>query len=374
MATGAQSALDAFRALARADIDVQGALAPLVDRAEFAVCAAALATTRGIPLEANDVRAAAQSDPAGIARFLPAPASATAWPPATWLPISIAVLPDGVFVDWAFVGAPDGRLFDAAAAARARDTPFNRAVGWRMTLADFVRGAPAATPAGLVFHMSRCGSTVAARMLAALPGRRAVSELRVFDEALQLDQLLPALAPRDHAAILRALLAAFAGAFVKLEAWHAMLLPLFRAAAPTVPWVFLYRDPVEVLVSHTRSSAMHVDILPAHYGALSTAQALAAICDAAAARSRDGGLLADYRELPGAVADRMLPHFGIVCGESERALVARAAHTDAKAPRAFTPDSAAKQREAGDALREAAERELVPAYRRLQTLRATEIS
>ncbi|HXM00254.1 MAG TPA: hypothetical protein VN932_10015, partial [Rhizomicrobium sp.] len=185
--------------------------------------------------------------------------------------------------------------------------------------------------------------------------------------------LLPALAPGDHAAILRALLAAFAGAFVKLEAWHAMLLPLLRAAAPSVPWVFLYRDPVEVLVSHARSSAMHVDILPPHYGAPSTAQALAAICDAAAAQLREGGLLVDYRELPGAVADRILPHFGIVCGESERALMAHAAGSDAKAPRPFTPDSAAKQREAGDELRATAERELAPAYRRLQALRATEM-
>ena len=35
-------------------------------------------------------------------------------------------------------------------------------------------------------------------------------------------------------------------------------LPLIRAAFPAVPWIFLYRNPVEVLVSHSRRRGAHV--------------------------------------------------------------------------------------------------------------------
>jgi hypothetical protein len=37
--------------------------------------------------------------------------------------------------------------------------------------------------------------------------------------------------------------------FIKFEAWHVLMLPIIRKAFPEVPWIFLYRDPVDVLVS-----------------------------------------------------------------------------------------------------------------------------
>jgi hypothetical protein len=43
--------------------------------------------------------------------------------------------------------------------------------------------------------------------------------------------------------------------FLKLDCWHMRDLPLFRRAFPNTPWVFLYRDPVEVLVSHPAGAA-----------------------------------------------------------------------------------------------------------------------
>ena len=37
--------------------------------------------------------------------------------------------------------------------------------------------------------------------------------------------------------------------FIKFDAWKVLDLPLIRRAFPAVPWIFLYRDPVEVLTS-----------------------------------------------------------------------------------------------------------------------------
>lgn len=38
--------------------------------------------------------------------------------------------------------------------------------------------------------------------------------------------------------------------FVKFESWQATLLPLILRAYPDVPWLFMLRDPVEVIASH----------------------------------------------------------------------------------------------------------------------------
>ena len=47
--------------------------------------------------------------------------------------------------------------------------------------------------------------------------------------------------------------------FVKLDSWHTLALPLFRRAFPSVPWVFLYRDPVEVPVSQLEAAGIQTD-------------------------------------------------------------------------------------------------------------------
>jgi hypothetical protein len=142
-----------------------------------------------------------------------------------------------------------------------------------MTISDFVKAAePGPAPDGLVFHMSRCGSTLVAQMFAALPDSMVVSEPPPLDDVLQISLLGGA----DTAiAALRAMSAAFGRRggrpfVLKLDAWHALALPLFRRAFPDTPWVFLYRDPVEVLVSHMRQrgsqmlprSAMLLPITP----------------------------------------------------------------------------------------------------------------
>ena len=80
-----------------------------------------------------------------------------------------------------------------------------------------------------------------------------------IDSAVQL-----AATGRDaSAALLRAMIAAFTGRLggenrhcvVKLDSWHVLALPLFRRAFPQVPWVFLYRDPIDVMVVDAKNAA-----------------------------------------------------------------------------------------------------------------------
>ena len=45
---------------------------------------------------------------------------------------------------------------------------------------------------------------------------------------------------------------------IKLDAWNIGELPLLRECFPDTPWLFLYRDPLEIAVSHLRRPGMHM--------------------------------------------------------------------------------------------------------------------
>src|SRR5438034_4345344 len=103
-------------------------------------------------------------------------------------------------------------------------------------------------------------------MLAALPSTIVVSEAPPIDAIVQAYRLMPEMGEERYAHWLASLIGAFGHRrsgderhfFVKLDSWHTIALPLFRRAFPAVPWVFLYRDPVEVIVSQLRMPGLQM--------------------------------------------------------------------------------------------------------------------
>jgi len=236
-----------------------------------------------------------------------------------------------------------------------------------------------APPAGLIFHVSRCGSTLAARMLSAA-GLRVLSEPPPLDVSIQSGQT----------ARIRSIAAALGAGrpyILKLDAWHIHALPLLREAFPDTPWIFLYRDPVEVLASHARSPGRHMlpgALDPRALGLRETditgipraewpARVLARMMDSALSHAGSAGLFVDYRDLPEAVEDRVLDHFGLKFGAAARERMREVSREDAKRPGAvFASDSAAKQDE-GAGLRNLELDNLYTALQR-RSLRAHEIA
>ena len=357
--------LDAFRSLILADEALQMDLARIEEPDAFVARALELA---GPDLTALEVAAAIRGDPAGISRLAASVPNAAAWPSRHWLPVQTA----GAAIDWAhFAGAPLNEPFFTETARRAAARPFNRLFRHVTGFGDFVENAEAEgslVPDGFIFHMSRCGSTLVAQMLAALPGVIMVSEAAPLDAAVQLG------APEPLKAMVAALGRKRSGDetryFVKLDFAHALALPLFRAAFPKTPWLFLYRDPVEVLVSQMRMRGTQTLASPDLPPEDSCAQALAAVCQAALDEMGGGaGLAINYADLPDAVA-QILGHFGVACGAAELALMASASRRSAKSPAMeFAGDSDAKQERATPAVRRAAETHLAAPYRGLEALR-----
>jgi hypothetical protein len=250
----------------------------------------------------------------------------------------------------------------------------------------------ASDPDGVILHMSRCGSTLVSQMLAAIPGVVAVSEAPPLDAIVQLVHSHPD-APLEHrVALLRGMAAALGRNrfgdrrhyVIKTDSWHSLALPLFRAAFPDTPWLFLFRDPTEVMESQMRERGLQtepgtqLDSVFAIPDPLSlsgedyVARVLNRVTRAAVDHAAiGGGLFVDYADLPDAVERRILPHFGIRPDPQALAAMRAAATWDTKSPGfAFEPDADDKRRGAGEAVRAASAAYLDGTHRELTALAA----
>jgi len=311
-------------------------------------------------------------------------------PGAAWVPAHVRFTPAGPIVDWCHLGELRfAEPFFAQTIQRAMRHPFNLLFRRETPLAALA--APTEfelRPAGLIFHMTRCGSTLAARMLAALPGSVVLCEPRPIDQILRAPARLAGVSAELLVRWLRAMVAALGrrrstherDLVIKLDGWHVLLLPLIRRAFPDVPWTFVYREPVEVLAAMAQSFPAGVE--PAALG-LTLPQAAAMppgrycalilerICRAAILGYADGGgLLIEHRRLPEAVCTRLVGHFGLRCGADDLARMREVARFDAKQPaRAYVDDSAARRSAATPEIHELAAAHLAPLYTQLEKLR-----
>lgn len=135
------------------------------------------------------------------------------------------------------------------------------------------------TPAGFIFHLSRCGSTLISGCLSELDTTCVLSESPVLTDIL-LDRELGKTAQQQY---LQQLIDLQSSVFpsrphvvIKWNAWDIFRWDLIRAIYPQVPCIFLVRNPVEILASHQRSAGRHMSGDPAVAGLYSvfTAQEL----------------------------------------------------------------------------------------------------
>ncbi|WP_404372331.1 sulfotransferase [Sphingomonas sp. MMS24-J45] len=384
--------LDIFRAMVSADCALEQQLGAIAEMREFVAVAAAAADARGLLLDPATLERAASPDPLGIDRFLPKPITGEAAPGPAWLPMAVVDLPDGPAVDWFYLGNRTlSEPFFEDSIRRGRSLPISRLMQHRTPLAALPEafGAEGVVPDGLIFHLSRCGSTLVAQMLAALPDTVVASEPPPFDHVLQRVAQANDQPIAQRIALIRAMAAALGrqttpgGSFViKTDCWHTNALPLLAAAFPETPWIFLYRDPVDIMVSQVRQRGFQTipggigasvfgissdGLSPEEYCAYLLERTCAPVIEAS---DRSRGLLINYAQLPDALEHSILPHFGIALDAPGREALAAAALRDAKAPyQSFTPDTEEKRREASPAVRAAVERYVAVPYQRLEMLR-----
>ncbi len=315
-----------------------------------------------------------------------------------WVPIRLYRKAAQTMVDWCYLGEKrfTEPFFDDTINGCLRH-PFNALFRHQTPirkLEEWGREQPGIPPTGFIFHLSRCGSTLIAQMLAALPGHVVIAEAHPVDQALRAHLDDPGVTDDQRVSWLRSLISALgqprAGGetryFVKFDSWSILALPLIRRAFPDVPWLFVYRDPVEVMASHRQRPGVHLvpGLLPPQVFGLDResvlampadeygVRVLAAICGAAlAGYGSGGGMLINYTQLPQAVFTTIASFIGLHCSPEEEEAMRSVTRFDVKNPAfPFAADAEAKRSRAGDALRREVEQWVMPRYRELEALRS----
>ena len=226
-------------------------------------------------------------------------------------------------------------------------------------LAACAQRVPRAQPAGFIFHLSRCGSTLLSGCLSEL------DEAVVFSESPVLTEVLvdPALGLQEKRAHVQCLIDLKASLFpgrrvvVKWNAWDIFHAQLLHGAYPAVPVVALVRDPVEILASHHAQTGRHMSGDPslaavAPVFGVSAASSvlehrihvLEALMEAMSAlRAVSGTVYLDYRQLHSDSVRRIAGMFGLHCGVQGQQRIAQRMQRNAKLPGVrFEPDGAKK--------------------------------
>lgn len=261
-----------------------------------------------------------------------------------------------------------------------------------------VAGEPDPLPfTGAVFHMARTGSTLIHRLLGKIGWVQSISEIPIFDRALMLTE---AWEEADRNAFMHDLVGAFCRPrrpaerqFVTkmTDAGASIRLPLFRRAFPDTPWVFVYREPIEVMVSvltkpsgnidgwyrNRLQAARRLDMPelghPGMWPEEFMARTLRRFCSAAveAARQTPKGrfLAVPYPRLPDATWETIADHFGIALTDRDRDVMRQEARYSAKGGDAeFQSDSAKKRDLATPYMRRLADQFVGPMIEELRAL------
>lgn len=227
-------------------------------------------------------------------------------------------------------------------------------------LASGLADAPPIRVAGLVMHISRCGSTLVTQAMAERPNTVALSEPSTLDIALAGHAR--GVSFEERARFVRALVLAQAAPFLpdggdvvlKPEATHIAHLPLLQAAFPEARWVFLHRRLEDVYASNVRLPGGSIltgqldvtpfglppDLMQVVPFERYVAQIVAATGRLALAHdARTPGLFMDHAELTLGGLERVADHFGLSLDEPTRVRMSQRLLRDAKDPaRPFAPD------------------------------------
>jgi hypothetical protein len=362
--------IEEFRSAVLYDEALQQRLHATEHRGEFVYLATRVAHELSFNVDGRDLEAG-RCIPAGEAAM-------AASRGAGWFPVELRLRSGRPVAEWVYFGSRrfTEPFFENTVRAALRN-PFARAFRHDAPLCEKTGMAPS----GFIFHMPRCGSTLIAQTLASIARALVISEAAPIDAAIRTNnaewvrQTIQALGQRRFGET---------HYFVKLDAWHIHNLALIRQAFPGTPWIFVYRDPVEVLVSQLRSpgiqalpGAMDPDALGLSFGDITTlereewcARVLAGFCGSSLTfRDDPQALFVDYRQLPDAVWGAIAKHFSLDLSSEELSRMHSVAQADAKSPtRAFEPDSDHKQCAATDTVHKLAANWLNPLYSELQTL------
>jgi hypothetical protein len=254
-------------------------------------------------------------------------------------------------------------------------------------------------PTGFIFHSSRCGSTLVANACRAISGAIVLSEANAIDKLIArfiTDAADDPVKQSLYSVFLRGVVHALGQRrtgneqylFIKFSVCSFALLERITRIWPNVPWLFLYRDPVETIVSNIkevppwlidndrRVLAAITGSSPAAVVEMSLeelcARTIGSLYSTAYDLANSNSMLLNYTQLSVPAISSVLRFFKVSPSTPELEAIERTSGIYSKevsGTRAFVADTEAKQKLASDAARDMAAAWANEPYRLLEQRR-----
>lgn len=192
---------------------------------------------------------------------------------ANWIPIKLIEKENQVYFEWLYLSdIPFAEPFFEETIAKCKSHSYNskpfKLISTVENLFDWSKELDFVELKGLVFHVSRCGSTMLSQSLATSSENIMVSEAPIIDQILRSDFF-----DEDTKTVLLESVIRLLGQkrfpeqknlIVKLDAWSIFKASYLRSIFPKLSFALLYRNPDEVLRSHQKMAGMHMvpNIIP----------------------------------------------------------------------------------------------------------------
>jgi len=254
-------------------------------------------------------------------------------------------------------------------------------------------------PTGFIFHSSRCGSTLVANACRAIANSIVLSEANAIDKLIArffTDANEGGVKESLYSIFLRGVVHALGQRrsgneqhlFIKFACTSFAQIERITRIWPHVPWLFLYRDPVETIVSNAnhqpswlldddwRVLASITGVSTNEVAAMSLeercARSIGSFYSRAVALANDKSMLLNYNQLSVPVISSVLEFFNVSPSPQELEAIARTRGIYSKevsGTRTFIADTYAKQKLASDLVRKVTEAWSNEAYQRLEQKR-----
>ena len=194
-------------------------------------------------------------------------------PLSNWIPYKLAEKDNEIYFEWIYLADIKyaDPFFDESI-AKCRSHAFNskpfKVVSTVENLIDWSNELISVELKSLVFHVSRCGSTMLSQSLASSSKNIMVSEAPIIDQILRSDLF----SDDKKTSLLKSVIKLLGQKrypeqkhlIIKLDAWHIFKASYLRSIYPEIPFALLYRNPIEVLKSHQKLKGMHMvpNLLP----------------------------------------------------------------------------------------------------------------
>jgi gluconate kinase len=196
-------------------------------------------------------------------------------PLSNWIPYKLIEKDNDVYFEWIYLAdIKYAEPFFDETISKCKSHAYNsqsfKIVSTVENLIDWSKELISTELKSLVFHVSRCGSTMLSQSLATSPENIMISEAPIIDEILRSDTFNS----DKKADLLKAVIALLGqkrfpeqkNLIIKLDAWHIFNADFLRSIFPEIPFALLYRNPIEVLKSHQKRTGMHMaaNVLPSN--------------------------------------------------------------------------------------------------------------